>query len=362
MEIEKTQTKNKKPIPEDHGLGFGQYTTDHMFLMDFTAEKGWHRPRIVPYSNLSLDPAAMIFHYNQEVFEGLKAYSLPDTDIGLFRPEKNLERLNRSAKRMVMPTVPKAYFLQALKELILIDRDWVPTTAGTSLYIRPTMIATEAALGVRPSKNYLFYIILSPVGAYYPQGFNPTRIFVSDDYVRAVQGGAGEAKTSGNYGPTLYVSKEAAANGYAQVLWLDGKKNKYVEEVGTSNIFFHLNNELITPPINGTILPGITRDSVLHLAREWGLPVSERRISIEEVVQGIEDGSLKEVFASGTAAVISPVGEIGYRGTDRRIADGQTGDLARRFYEEITGIQYGRKPDPFGWRRLLSELVSERKR
>ena len=354
MEIETTRTKNRKSIPEDNRLGFGQFTTDHMFMMDYE-DNGWRHPRIVPYSNLSLDPAAMIFHYNQEVFEGLKAYSLPDKEIGLFRPEKNLERLNRSAERMVMPMVPEAHFMQALKELIRIDRDWVPTAGGTSLYIRPTMIATEAALGVRPSRSYLFYIILSPVGAYYPQGFNPTRIFVSDSYVRAITGGAGEAKTSGNYGPTLYVSKEATARGYAQVLWLDGRENSYVEEVGTSNIFFYLNNELITPPLNGTILPGITRDSVLELARKWGLPVSERQITIDEVLRGIEDGSLQEAFATGTAAVISPVGEIGYKGTDHRVADGQTGDLARRFYEEITGIQSGQKPDPFGWRRVILE-------
>lgn len=350
MMIDTQPTQQHKPRPDDADLGFGQFMTDHMFLMDYEGDQGWCRPRIVPYGDLPLDPAAMVLHYNQEIFEGLKAYALPDDQISLFRPWKNIARMNRSARRMVMPEIPEPDFLQAMQELILLDRGWVPKAPGTSLYIRPTMIATEAALGVRPARNYLFFIILSPVGAYYPQGFNPTKIFVSDTYVRAVQGGPGEAKTSGNYGPTLYVSKEAAARGYAQVLWLDGKEHRYVEEVGTSNIFFYLNKELITPPLSGTILPGVTRDSVLELARSWGLPVVERPITIDEVIQGCEDGTLQEAFASGTAAVISPVGSIGYKGIDYRVNTGETGDLSRKLYDAITGIQYGRTPDPFGWR------------
>ena len=354
MMIDKRENPHRKPRPEEAALGFGQFTTDHMFCMNHTRELGWQEPRIVPYGDLHLDPAAMVLHYNQEVFEGLKAYALPEDRIGLFRPRMNIARMNRSARRMVMPEIAEADFLQAMRELILLDRDWVPKAPGTSLYIRPTMIATEAALGVRPAREYLFFIILSPVGAYYPQGFNPTRIFVSDDYVRAVQGGSGEAKTSGNYGPTLYVSKEATARGYAQVLWLDGKENRYVEEVGTSNIFFLISGELITPPLDGTILPGITRDSVLELARSWGLRVVERPVSIEEIIKGCRDGSLQEAFASGTAAVISPVGEIGYQGTDYQVNKGETGELARKLYDEITGIQYGHRPDPFGWRYLLT--------
>lgn len=355
MEIKVTEstTLGKKPRPKSSELGFGKYTTDHMFLMNYTQGKGWYDARIEPYGDLRLDPTAMVLHYNQEVFEGLKAYALADGGIGLFRPEKNIERMNASARRMVMPEVDPNLALQAMKELILLDREWVPNSEGTSLYIRPTMIATEPALGVRVSKEYLFYIILGPVGAYYPEGFNPTRIYVSHEYVRAVKGGAGEAKTSGNYGPTLLVSREAAQKGYTQVLWLDAKELKYVEEVGTSNIFFFINDELVTPPLGGTILPGVTRESVLQLARHWRLKASERLISIEEVVEGCKSGSLKEMFATGTAAVISPVGEIHYRGEDVVVADGKTGELSQKLYDEITDIQYGRKADYFGWRHRI---------
>ena len=356
MEIRVTTstTIGQKPRPQDAELGFGKYTTDHMFLMDFTQGKGWHDARIEPYGDLRLDPTAMVLHYNQEVFEGLKAYHLPDGGIGLFRPEKNIERMNSSARRMVMPEVDPELFLQALKELILLDRDWIPKSEGTSLYIRPTMIATEPALGVRPSDKYLFFIILGPVGAYYPEGFSPTKIYVSDRYIRAADGGVGQIKTSGNYGATLYVSREASQKGYTQVLWLDAKERKYVEEVGTSNIFFLINDQLVTPPLGGTILPGVTRDSVLQLASHWGMNAVERPISIEEVVEGCKSGSLKEMFATGTAAVISPVGVISYKGEDLQIADGNTGELSQKLYDEITGIQYGRKEDPFGWRFRLA--------
>jgi branched-chain amino acid aminotransferase len=251
---------------------------------------------------------------------------------------------------MVMPEVDPDIFLKAMKELILLDREWIPKSEGTSLYIRPTMIANEPALGVRPSDQYLFFIIIGPVGVYYSEGFNPTRIYVSDEYVRAAKGGVGEAKTSGNYGATLLVSQQAGSKGYTQVLWLDAKENKYVEEVGTSNIFFVIGEELVTPPLGGTILPGITRDSVLQLTRRWGLNVAERSISIEEVIDGCKSGSLKEMFATGTAAVISPVGEICYKEEDFRVADGKTGELSQKLYDEITGIQYGRKENPFCWR------------
>ena len=352
MEIRVIQstTMGRKPRPKDSELGFGKYTTDHMFLMDYAREKGWHDARIEPYQDLKLDPAAMVLHYNQEVFEGLKAYHLKDGGIGMFRPEKNIERLNASARRMVMPEVDPDIFLKAMKELILLDREWIPKSEGTSLYIRPTMIANEPALGVRPSDQYLFFIIIGPVGAYYSEGFNPTRIYVSDEYVRAAKGGVGEAKTSGNYGATLLVSQQAVSKGYTQVLWLDAKENKYVEEVGTSNIFFVIGEQLVTPPLGGTILPGITRDSVLQLTRRWGLNVAERSISIEEVIDGCKSGSLKEMFATGTAAVISPVGAICYKEEDFRVADGKTGELSQKLYDEITGIQYGHKENPFGWR------------
>jgi branched-chain amino acid aminotransferase len=349
IKVTKSTTIGQKPRPKDSELGFGKYTTDHMFLMDYHEGKGWHDARIEPYHELSLDPTALVLHYNQEVFEGLKAYHLEDGGIGLFRPDKNIERMNGSAQRMVMPEVDPDFFLKALKELVLMERNWIPTSYGTSLYIRPTMIATEPALGVKPSEQYLFYIVLCAVGAYYPGGFSPTRIYVSDEYIRAAKGGAGCFKTSCNYGPTLMVSKYAAREGYTQVLWLDAKERRYAEEVGTSNIFFYLNDELITPPLEGTILPGVTRDSILQLARHWGIKVTERQISIDEVIDGCKGGSLMEMFATGTAAVVSPVGEISYKGEDYSVGNGSTGELSKRLYEEIMSIQYGRKEDPFGW-------------
>jgi branched-chain amino acid aminotransferase len=349
IRVTKSTTIGQKPHPKDSELGFGKYTTDHMFLMDFREERGWYDARIEPYHDLSLDPTALVLHYNQEVFEGLKAYHLEDGGIGLFRPEKNIERMNASARRMVMPAVDPDFLLKAMKELVLIERNWIPTSYGTSLYIRPTMIATEPALGVKPSEQYLFYIVLCSVGAYYPEGFSPTRIYVSDEYIRAAKGGAGSFKTSCNYGPTLMISKQAARQGYTQVLWLDAKERRYAEEVGTSNIFFYMNDELITPPLEGTILPGVTRDSILQLARHWGIKVSERQISIDEVIDGCKGGSLREMFATGTAAVVSPVGQICYKGEDYSVGNGNTGELSKRLYEEIMGIQYGRKEDPFGW-------------
>jgi branched-chain amino acid aminotransferase len=351
MDIKITQatTTGQKPYVKDSELGFGQYTTDHMFLLDYTEDKGWHNARIVPYQPLQLDPTAMVLHYNQEIFEGLKAYHLDNGGVALFRPEANIARMNASARRMVMPELDSDLFMQAMQELVQIDKDWVPTSPGTSLYIRPTMIATEAALGVRPATQYLFFIVASPVGAYYPEGFNPTRIFVSSEYVRATPGGSGEAKTSGNYGPTLLALKEAKAKGYTQVLWLDARERKYIEEVGTSNIFFLIDDELVTPPLGGTILQGITRDSVIQLAQHWGVKVSERPVTIDEIVRGCENGSVKEIFATGTAAVISPVGEIGYRDHDYQVADGQVGELSQTLYKELTSIQYGHRDDPFGW-------------
>ena len=354
IEIIKSDSHSLKPHPTESELGFGKYFTDHMFLMDYDEAHGWHHPRISPYRPLQLDPAAMVLHYNQEVFEGLKAYHIAPDKIALFRPEKNIERFNDSARRMVMPEVDPVLFLEAMNRLILIDADWLPKSDGTSIYIRPTMIATEAALGVKTSKQYLFYIILSPVGAYYAEGFSPTRIFVSDEYVRAAQGGAGEAKTSGNYGPTLYVSQKVSNQGYTQVLWLDAKERKYIEEVGTSNVFFSIDEELITPPLSGTILPGVTRDSVIQIARHWGLKISERMITIDEVINACHQGTMTEMFATGTAAVVSPVGEIGYKGKNIKIGDGKIGGLAQQFYDEITGIQYGNRKDPLNWRVMVS--------
>ena len=340
----------KNPRPPDSDLGFGTYFTDHMFLMDFSQDKGWHHARIEPYGPLSLDPAAQVLHYNQEVFEGTKAYLQPDGGIALFRPDKNIERMNTSAVRLAMPTIEPDEFLEAIKAIVLIDKGWLPISEGTSLYIRPTFISTEASLLVKPSDTYLFYIILSPVGSYYKEGMSPTRIYATDEYVRATRGGAGAVKTSGNYAPTLVAAGEAMSRGYTQVLWLDSAEQKYIEEVGTSNIFFLIEDELVTPPLGGTILPGVTRDSVLQIAKRWKLKIVERPITIDEVIHGTQNGHLKEAFAAGTAAVISPVGTIGYRGKDYTVSDGQIGALSKKLYDEITGIQYGRREDPFGWR------------
>jgi len=330
-------------------LGFGRIFTDHLFLMEYDQGQGWHHPRIEPYRPLSLDPAALVLHYGQEVFEGLKAYRWPNDEIYLFRPRMNYERLNRSAKRLCMPELDVELALEATCQLIRLEKDWVPAAPGTSLYIRPNMIATEAALGVQISKKYLFYIMLGPVGAYYPQGFNPVNIFVTEKYIRAARGGLGEAKTLANYAASLLAQEEAHEQGYTQVLWLDAIERKYAEEVGTSNIFFYLGEELVTPPLSGTILPGVTRDSVLHIARHWGLKVSERMIGLDEVISALESGKLKEVFATGTAAVISPVGKLAHHEKIFLINGGQVGELSKKLYDHIVGIQYGKIKDPYGW-------------
>jgi len=338
----------RKPAPGS-ALGFGKILTDHMFVMDYDEGKGWHQPRIEPYHPFSLDPATLVLHYGQEVFEGMKAYRWQNGEICLFRPRMNYERLNRSARRLCMPEINVDDALEATRQLVRTEKEWVPSEVGTSLYIRPNMIATEVALGVHVSTTFIFYIIVGPVGAYYPQGFNPTDIYVSEKYTRAAVGGLGEAKTLANYAASLLAQKEAHDLGYTQVLWLDAVERTYIEEVGTSNIFFLIGNELITPSLTGTILAGITRDSVIHLARDWGVKVSERRIRLEEVLSAIENGTLKEVFASGTAAVISPVGKLAYRGKTHVINQGNVGSLAQKLYDSIMGIQYGKLKDPYGW-------------
>ena len=352
MEITVNQVKEnqRRPKPTDESnLGFGDIVTDHMFKMDWESEKGWHNARIEPYGPIPIDPAAMVLHYGQEVFEGLKAYRGKDDGIYLFRPRENFKRLNRSAKRLVMPEVDIDMAMEALKQLILLDRDWIPRSEGTSLYIRPTMIATEPHLGVRPAKTYLFYIIIGPVGAYYKEGLNPVKIYVEDFFVRAAIGGTGEAKTSGNYAASLLAAEEAKKKGFTQVLWLDAAERKYVEEVGTMNMFFLIEDELITAPLNGSILPGVTRDSVIRIVKEWDIQMTERSLTIDEVIAAARNGSLKEAFGAGTAAVISPVGQITYKGEDFIVAGGKMGELSRRLYDEIVAIQYRHKPDPYGW-------------
>jgi branched-chain amino acid aminotransferase len=342
------QTMKKKPAPGSE-LVFGKIFTDHMFLMDYQAGEGWKNFRIEPYHPFSLDPAALVLHYGQEVFEGMKAYRWSNGDICLFRPRMNFQRMNRSAKRLCIPEFDGEIAREGLRQLLRLEKDWIPTGEGTSLYIRPNIIATEAALGVKLSKHYLFYIITGPVGAYYPQGFNPVDIFVTEKYVRAARGGLGEAKTMANYAASLLAQEEAHEMGFTQVLWLDAAERKYAEEVGTMNIFFYLQDELVTPALDGTILPGVTRDSVLHIARQWELKVTERKISLDEVISGLQTGKMKEIFGAGTAAVISPVGKLSYHGKNHIINNGKVGPLAQKLYEHIIGIQYGKIKDPYGW-------------
>ena len=346
---------NRRPKPTDEkNLVFGRVFCDHMFMMDFTRGKGWQNPRIVPYHLLEMDPAAMVLHYGQGIFEGLKAYRWRDGKIRLFRSDQNWERWNRSARRMCMPEIDPAFQAQAVEELLKLDRDWVPHSVGSSLYVRPTMIATEPHLGVRPADSYLYFIITGPVAAYYAEGFNPVKIYVSEEYVRTVRGGVGEAKTMANYASSLYAAEVAKKKGFTQVLWLDAVELRYIEEVGTSNIFFRIGEELITPPLTGSILPGVTRNSVMQLAGHWGIKVTERRITIDEAIETAKSGEMKEMFATGTAAVISPVGEFSYRDRMYRIADGGVGEWSQKLYDEILGIQYGEREDIFGWVRQLN--------
>ena len=344
--------KNKKKKERNYKetqLGFGKYFSDHIFIMEYNEKKGWKNPRIIPYQPLVLDPAALVFHYGQTIFEGLKAYHGKDNGIYLFRPKDNIKRMNNSAERLCMPKVDEDFIVKIIKKLVLIEKDWIPRSHGTSLYIRPVMIASEPVLGVRASSEYSFYIIVGPVGSYYPEGINPIKIFVSDKFVRAVKGGIGEAKAGGNYAASLYAAEEANKLGYSQVLWLDAIARKYVEEVGAMNIFFYFENALVTPSLSGSILPGITRDSVIKIAKNWGIKVEERMLEIDEVIDGIKKGSLKDVFGSGTAAIISPVGELYYKGNKYTVSDGKIGELTKRLYDEIMSYQYGEKEEPYEW-------------
>ena len=348
IKIQKTTAPKAKPTDESR-LGFGQIFTDHMFIMDYTTGQGWHDARIVPYQNLSLDPSAMVLHYGQAIFEGMKAYHTEDGRILLFRPEKNMERANISNDRLCIPRVDEAFCVEAIKELVKVDQDWIPKSPGTSLYIRPFIIATDAHLGVHPAHNYMFIVILSPVGAYYPEGLNPVKIYVEDEYVRAVRGGIGFSKTPGNYAASIKAQDEAEKKGYTQVLWLDGVERKYVEEVGTMNVFFRIGDEVITPSLQGSILAGITRDSVINVLKHWGVKVTERRISIEELFDAYDNGTLVEAFGSGTAAVISPIGQLIWEDRKITLSGGEIGEISQKLYDTITGIQSGKLEDPFGW-------------
>lgn len=353
MDLTITTATELKPRPADDTLGFGNIFTDHMFSMDYAPDKGWHDARIEPYQSISADPATMVLHYGQGVFEGLKAYHTEDGGVQLFRPQENFKRLNNSNRLLCIPEFNEADALAALKALLRIEKAWIPQAPETSLYIRPTIVAMDPFLGVRASHTYRFFIILSPVGAYYAEGFNPVKIMVTKDHVRAVRGGIGEAKTMGNYAASLLAGEKAQAAGYTQVLWLDGVEQKYIEEVGSMNIFFVIGNELLTPELNGSILPGITRDSVLKLAQSWGLTVKECKIGIDEVMKAHGDGLLTEVFGSGTAAVISPVGELKYDEKVITIGDDKVGPVSQKLFDAIKAIQYGQSEDSMGWVETL---------
>jgi branched-chain amino acid aminotransferase len=338
----------RKPGDESK-LGFGVLMSNHMFKLDYNPDRGWHSPRIEPYGPLHLSPAAAVLHYAQEAFEGLKAYRSAGGEIFLFRPRANLDRMSRTCQRLCIPAYPEELVLEGMKQLVALDREWVPSAPGTSLYVRPTIIATEPFLGVRVAREYLLYIITGPVGAYYPEGFAPVKIMVEDTYTRAAPGGVGEVKTSGNYAASLKAQVEAHKQGFTQVLWLDGKERRYVEEVGTMNIFFKFKGELATAPLSGTILPGITRDSIITLTKDMGLTVRERLIPIDEVIDKARSGELEEVFGSGTAAVVSPVSTLHYQGTGYKISGGKAGPLAQKLFDTLTAIQYGAAEDPHGW-------------
>lgn len=341
-------------LPTDETkLGFGDIFSDHMFSMDFH-DGGWHNPRIEGYGPIMLSPAAMSLHYGQLFFEGLKAYRRQDGKLALFRPLDNFRRLNSSARQLCMPEVDEKLALAALKELLLIDQNWVPRSPGTSLYIRPFMVGTEPHLGVRPAREYLFMIITGPVGAYYSEGFAPIAIYVEPTFSRAAPGGLGEVKAAANYAASLYAAEEAHKKGFTQLLWLDPCQHKYIEEVGSMNMLFIIGDELLTSPLAGTVLPGITRDSVITLAKDWGLKVAERPLAIDELIAAAKSGDLKEAFGSGTAAVISPVGRLHYQGEDIVVGNGGVGPITQKMYDEMVGIQYGSRPDKFGWVELVS--------
>ena len=342
-------TKNPKQKPDPDNLKFGTVFTDHMFIMDYDPENGWHDGRIVPYGPIPMDPASSVFHYGQEMFEGLKAYKTKEGKVQLFRPDMNAKRTNNTNKRMCMPQIDENLYIDAIKALVSVDKDWIPQKPDTALYIRPFIIATDKYLGVSASSHYKFMIILSPVGPYYESGLAPTKIYVENEYVRSAPGGTGFAKIGGNYAAAMIAEQKAHDMGYDQVLWLDAKEGRYVEEIGTSNAFFKIDGELYTSPLAGTILPGITRDSMITVMKDWGYKVNEVRFTIEDVFKAAEEGRLEEVFATGTAAVISPVGELYWNDKHIVINNNEIGELSQKLYDELYGIQTGEKADTRGW-------------
>ncbi len=350
QEIRVELTKNPRPKPADENkLGFGNIFTDHMFVMDYDDGQGWHDARIVPYGPIEMEPSAMCLHYGQSVFEGMKAYRTKDNRILLFRPDRNMARLNISNDRLCIPQIDEEFAKQAIAKLVSVDKDWVPSAEGASLYIRPFIIGVDPHIGVHPAHHLMFIVICSPSGAYYPEGLNPVKIYVEKNYVRAVRGGMGFAKTAGNYAASLKAQDEAEKLHYTQVLWLDGNERKYIEEVGTMNVFFKIDDEVVTPALQGSILSGITRMSSIDLIRSWGIQVTERQISIDELAQAASEGRLQEAFGTGTAAVISPIGELKWGDDVMKINNGEIGPLSQKLYDTLTGIQWGDLPDTMGW-------------
>ncbi len=353
MEIKITKTTAPKEKPCAKTLGFGKYFTDHMFVMQYNAEKGWHDAEIRPFGHIELHPASTVLHYGSEIFEGLKAYRRADGSVQLFRPIENIRRMNRSAERMCLPEIPEELALEILKKFVAFEEDWVPSEEGTSLYIRPFMFGNDETLGVHAVKNATFMIITSPVGAYYAEGINPVKIKIEDVDVRAVRGGTGEAKCGGNYAASNRAGERAEQEGYTQVLWLDGVERKYIEEVGAMNVMFKIDGEIVTPMLSGSILPGITRKSCVELLKSEGYRVSERLLSIDELQKAMEDGKLEEAWGCGTAAVVSPIGELFYKGKKYSVNSGKIGEVTQHLYDTLTGIQWGKLPDTFGWTEKL---------
>ncbi|MCR0981622.1 branched-chain amino acid aminotransferase [Roseomonas populi] len=349
MDIPFTRTRTPLSRPDDTSLSFGKVLTDHMFVMEYDEGQGWHDPRVVPYAPMQMDPATSVLHYGQAVFDGLKAFRQADGSIKIFRAERHARRLNKSCRALCIPEMDEELIRRSFEAIVAADHEWVPRALGTSLYIRPTVVATEVMLGVHPAHRYTYFVICSPVGSYYKEGVKPVRILATDTHVRAVQGGLGEAKTAANYAASLSAQQEAERAGYTQVLWLDGVERKWIDEVGTMNIMMKIGDEVITPPLAGTILDGVTRASTLQLMRDWGLKVSERKVSIDEVMAAGRDGTLEEMWGTGTAAVVSPVGELAYKGETITIGGGKTGPLTQKLYDAIVAIQYGKSNDPHGW-------------
>ena len=348
MEIKKQLSKTLKQKPDFSNLGFGKYFTDHMFMMDYSGEKGWHDPRIIPFGYIPIHPASTVFHYGAEIFEGLKAYKTAE-GYQMFRPFENAKRMNNSAERLCLPELKEEDFVQAITELINIDYSWIPDVEGASLYIRPFMYGNDESLGVHAVHNATFAVILSPVGSYYAEGLNPVKITIESEDVRTVRGGTGYAKCGGNYAASLRAGQRASEKGFSQVLWLDGVERKYIEEVGSMNVMFKIGGEIITPKLTGSVLPGITRKSCIEILKDWGYTVHERLLSVDELIESAENGSLEEAWGTGTAAVVSPIGHLSYKGKDHVISGNKIGALTQKLYDELTGIQWGKKPDERGW-------------